>query len=139
MNPLKKSDGLFRKPVRKVFSYLEDFLHTSAGFARNKVSEGIVMINDIKAKSKDLINTNLEVARLHIRNNNLTDAKFRFKIVLRMQKNNFSANLGLGFLYLLEGKKEKSLKYYQLALENCTEEGRRKEIKDIIRNVKKEL
>lgn len=94
---------------------------------------------DAKEKSKNLVETNLKVAEEHIKNNNLYDAIIRYKIILRMQKNNFDALYGLSFVYLKLGEFKKAIQYLELSKEHTEDENMKEEIAKTIERTKQKF
>jgi Tfp pilus assembly protein PilF len=73
-------------------------------------------ILDIKERSKNLAGVNLELAKNYLQNNNLFDAKLRYKIVLKIKPNNAEALCGLASIYFIEKRMKKSEEYFQKAI-----------------------
>ena len=95
-----------------------------ANFFSTKSGEVVYNINEIKQKSKDLTGSNLELAKMHLQNNNLFDAKLRYKIVLKISPNNVEALCGLASIYFIQKKIQKAEEYFEKALPLAKEEMR---------------
>ena len=104
-----------------------------------EITKLVELYFDAKEKSKNLVGTNLNVAQEHIKNNNLYDAILRYKIVLRMQKNNFEALYGLSFIYLKLGEFKKAIQYLERSLEQAEDEEMKQEISKTIERTKQKF
>jgi Tfp pilus assembly protein PilF len=118
----RKNNGFFKKQIDAAFNYITKFFFIIVNFFASKSGEVAFQVSEIRAKSKDLVGTNLQLAEEHLKNNNFFDAKLRYKIVLRMEKTNFEALFGLGYIALLEKKLEKAEEYFNKALQYAPNE-----------------
>ena len=105
----------------------------------SEITKLVELYFDAKEKSKNLVETNLKVAEEHIKNNNLYDAILRYKIILRMQKNNFDALYGLSFIYLKLGEFKKAIQYLELSLQYAEDEDMKEEISKTIERTKQKF
>ncbi|MFV9875108.1 MAG: methyltransferase domain-containing protein [Rickettsiales endosymbiont of Dermacentor nuttalli] len=73
-------------------------------------------IHVIIEKLQDLPDTNYKLGLLHLRKDNIYDAKLRFKIVLLFNKNHLMASYKLGYCYLLMGNNKQAMQYFTSCL-----------------------
>lgn len=116
---MPKKQSIFAKPVSSIFNkatfYTRQIFHdTSLRF-----TDLVIYLYKVKEQSQDIIETNLKVAEQHLQNNNIFDAKLRYKIVLKMDKNNFDALYGLGFIAFKKGDYDNALHYFDLSKQNA--------------------
>jgi Tfp pilus assembly protein PilF len=111
--------------IKKIFNFNEVFISESA-------SNFLFSVKDIKQKSKNLVKSNLELAELHLQNNSFFDAKIRYQIILLIEKNNFDALCGLGFIHARNKKYKKAQFYLQKALKGAKTKEEQEDIKGFL-------
>jgi hypothetical protein len=131
---VRKNRSFLSQKIDEVFIKLKDFTFQCANFFSTKTGEVAYNINEIRHKSKDLIGSNLQLAETHLQNNNLFDAKLRYKIVLKLDKNNVQALCGLASIYFIQKKLDKAQELLKIALEFATEEAR-EEILELLNTI----
>lgn len=131
--------GHISSNVDKIFKIVGNALSTASLLASKKITSGIALFQEIKEKSRDLVTTNLELAEIHLRNNNFFDAKIRYKMILKMDQGNFYALAGLGFIYSIKGNPEKALSYFHASLKNVPDEFTRIEIEKAIHRIERNI
>ena len=121
----QKKKGIFNRMLEPLFEKTEaGFGFVAKEFSTN-ISNLLLNIKEIREKSKNIIGSNIEVAEEHLKNNNLFDARLRYKIVLMLNKNNFKALCGLGFIAFKHKKYKKAKEYLKNAfLASKTQEER---------------
>ena len=122
--PARKNRSFLSQKIDYAFIKLRDYIFKIANFFSTKSGEVVYNINEIKQKSKDLTGSNLELAKMHLQNNNLFDAKLRYKIVLKISPNNVEALCGLASIYFIQKKIQKAEEYFEKALPLAKEEMR---------------
>lgn len=132
----KRNNGFLSKKIDLAFSFIINAFVKITIFLSGKTGELFAFAKDVKEKSKDLIKTNLEVAEEHVMNNNLFDAKLRYKFILRMDKQNFQALSLLGYIYFKEKKLQKSLFYLEKSLPFVPNQEEKQEISEMIEKIK---
>lgn len=81
------------------------------GFVVKKFKKFKTDCIEVKKKLKDLRTTNMNLAMLHMDNNNISDAIFRFKLInIFFDKGNFKSYYNLARCYFIKGDLDKSLK-----------------------------
>jgi Tfp pilus assembly protein PilF len=124
----KKNDSFLARKIRFGFEKIAESISFVVHFFTTKSGELIYEFTEMKRKSKNLVQTNLDLAREHLQNNNIFDAKLRYKLVLKLDKMNFEALFGLGFIYFTQKNFYKSKANLSKALEICSNEEAKGEI-----------
>lgn len=135
------------KPNKKyLYSKLDLFFARIGGYIfrfwryiNQEISKLVFLFYDAREKSKNLVATNLIVAQNHIINNNLYDAILRYKIILRMDKNNVEAFYGLGFVYHQLGDFKTAISYLERGITHTTDATLKTEIQALIEKIKQKL
>ena len=109
-----------------------DLLRDARMYLSNALSDAIVLFFKIKDNSDSVVENNLKMAKYHFGNNNMFDAKIRYKIALMFDKKNFDAAVGLAYIYYMQMNHEKTIKYFNLAKSFCSDSVKIEEIDSII-------
>ena len=128
----RKNSGFLSSKINFLFSLLGKLFIVSAQVSALKLADLISKFHDVREKSKNLVETNLDVAEEHLKNNNFFDAKLRYRIVLKMDPANLKAMMGLGFIFLSEKDEEKAKYFFTKALETDITEKERALIESIL-------
>ena len=91
---------------KKISSLLQDYF--SGLFSEIKM---------IKVKSKNLLQTNINLGLKHLNNDHIPDAIFRFRIIAFFWPNHIKTYYYLAHCYILQGKYEKAKKYLKILLQ----------------------
>ncbi len=71
----------------------------------------------IKVKSKNLLQTNINLGLKHLNNDHIPDAIFRFRIIAFFWPNHIKTYYYLAHCYILQQKYEKAKKYLKILLQ----------------------
>lgn len=91
---------------KKVSNLLQDYF--SGLFSEIKM---------IKVKSKNLLQTNINLGLKHLNNDHISDAIFRFRIIAFFWPNHVKTYYYLAHCYILQKKYEKAKKYLKILLQ----------------------
>lgn len=117
MPPLPKEQNDKQSFVKRSMNRIADKIVEFKGFARSSFSSAILFSITSREKLKNVVKVNLDLAALHFQNNRLTDAKLRYWIVTKLDKGNFDAIVGLGYINYIQKNYIIALSWFRQALE----------------------
>ncbi len=132
----KKSNGFVSKRINRSLDEMIAKAKTTFRFVMHSVSGFVAGMYEVRDKSKDLVQTNILVAEGHLKNNNIFDANLRYNIVLKLDKYNFEALYGLGYIAFLRRKYQKSWQYLQMAFKSATNNDQKQQVGRILKKVR---
>lgn len=101
---IKDSDNKDKEIVKKPST--KERFHQTLNLIEDKVSNALSESQIVREKLKDLQKTNYDLAIEHLRNGNIKEAIFRFKIVRKFWPQNYAAHLDLIYCYLILDEEE---------------------------------
>ena len=84
---------------------------------------------------KDLYSANLQIAKYHLDNNNMFDAKLRYKMAHFFNKTKTEPLLLLAEIFITEKKPKKAIPYLKKALKITTKPEERQAVMEIIQSL----
>ncbi|MCF8462558.1 MAG: class I SAM-dependent methyltransferase [Rickettsiaceae bacterium] len=113
-NILKK----FSRFINDIYSKIKSFLINFPSFCQEQYNKLIINTKDMVVKFNNLRNTNLDLAKYHLLEGRIFDAKLRLGILNRfITKNDKEVINLLGWTYYIDGDIDKAFKYFTLANE----------------------
>lgn len=124
---MKNKTSYFKRTILSVFKYLSEIsslslkklslfviylLNLLIGIKSYVESEYFEIKKNIKIAAKN----NYVLGKMMLRKNNIHDAKIRFILANIFHKNSARINYQLAYVYFIEGKYLKSLKYLHIAI-----------------------